>query len=147
MKAQLKRDRQCLVASGQDAVSFPNRLSAYPILSNPSLERLLGIEAFSHQIVRPRGSVLFTEGQKIQGVHALWERSVKISMGSGNGKSLLLGLVGRGAVLDLPAAILGLPHAATATVVKSTRAVFSLVRISCDVCAGRTLQPAPPPKW
>jgi CRP/FNR family transcriptional regulator len=45
-------------------------------------------------------------------------------MSSDSGKSLILGLVGDGTVLDLPAAILGLPHAATAEVVISAQLGF-----------------------
>lgn len=75
-------------------------------------------------ILRPQGSVLYAEGQKVHGVSVLRDGRIKLSLGSDYGRSLILGLVGRGAVLDLPAAISGLPHAVRAEVVKSARLCF-----------------------
>ncbi len=117
-------DRQPSGAKAQDPISFPDRMSTYPVLSDLCLERLLGIQILGGHIACPEGSILFTEGQKVLGVYVLWDGRVKISVGSDNGKSLILGLMGRGTVLDLPAAILGLPHAATAEVVKSAQVSF-----------------------
>jgi len=112
------------VEAQDDVASFANRLSAYPALSNRCLERLLGIQVMSGYIARPRGSVLFAEGQKALGVYVLWDGRVKLSIGSDTGKSLILGLVGRGTVLDLPAVILGLPHAASAVAATSAKLSF-----------------------
>jgi len=117
-------DRYPSGAEAQDPISFPNRMSTYPVLSDLCLERLLGIQTLDGHIARPQGSVLFTEGQKVLGVYVLRDGRVKISVGSDNGKSLILGLMGRRTVLDLPAAILGLPHATTAEVVKSAKLSF-----------------------
>jgi CRP/FNR family transcriptional regulator len=99
-------------------------MNTYPVLSGLSLERLPGNQIRNSHIARPKGSVLFAEGQKVLGVYVVWRGRVKLSMSSDNGKSLILGLVGDGTVLDLPAAILGLPHAATADVVISTQLGF-----------------------
>jgi CRP/FNR family cyclic AMP-dependent transcriptional regulator len=104
--------------------SFPNRMSSYPVLSDLSLERLLGVQATSAHITRPQGSILFTQGQKALGVHVLWSGRIKLSTSSDNGKSLILGLVDSGTVLDVPAAILGLSHGATAEVVESAKLSF-----------------------
>ena len=109
---------------GAEALDLPNRMSTYPALSDHCLERLLGIQVMTGHIARPKGSVLFAEGQEAVGVYVLWDGRVKLSIGSDSGNSLILGLVGRGTVLDLPAAILGLPHAATAEVVRSTKLSF-----------------------
>jgi len=117
-------DRQPSDAEAQGPISFPNRMSTYPVLSDLCLERLLGIQIMNGHIARPEGSILFAEGQKVLGVYVLRDGSVKLSIGSDNGKSLILGLVGRGTVLDLPGAIVGLPHAATAEVVKSAKVSF-----------------------
>lgn len=78
----------------------------------------------SSLIVRPKGFVLFAEGQETLGVYVLRDGRVKLSIGSDNGKSLILGLVGRGTVLGLPGAILATPYAVTAEVVKSAKLSF-----------------------
>lgn len=57
-------------------------------------------------------------------MYLLWSGLVKLSIGADNGKLLILGLVDRGAVFDLPGAILGLPHVATAAVVRDARISF-----------------------
>jgi CRP/FNR family transcriptional regulator, cyclic AMP receptor protein len=57
-------------------------------------------------------------------VYVVWEGRVKVSIGSDNGKSLILALAGRGAVLGLPETIIGLPYAATAEVVETAKASF-----------------------
>ncbi|MFZ0739714.1 MAG: Crp/Fnr family transcriptional regulator [Candidatus Acidiferrales bacterium] len=99
-------------------------MSTYPALSDLSLERLLGNRIMNAHTARQKGFVLFAEGQKVLGVHVLREGRVKLSIGSDNGKSLILGLVGRGTVLGLPEGILGLPHASTAEVVESAKLSF-----------------------
>lgn len=99
-------------------------MNAYPVMSGPCLDRVAAIRAMTSQSARSRGSVLFAEGQEVLGVYVVWEGRVKLTIGADNGKSLILGLVGRGTILGLPAAILGLPHAATAQVVKSAKVTF-----------------------
>jgi len=126
MKTQSDRQRSNTDAPG--LISFSNRMSTYPILSELCLERVLGIQIMSSPIVRPKGSILFAEGQKALGVYVLQDGCIKLSIGSDNGKSLILGLVGRGTVLGLPEAILAMPYAATAEVVKSAKLSF----LSCD---------------
>jgi len=117
-------DRQSSGVHAHDPFVFPDQIGTFPVLSDLSLERLFGTELLRNHIDRPKGSVLFAEGQKVQGVYILRDGRLKLSLGSDNGKSLILGLMGRGAVLDLPAAILGLPHAATAEVVTSAKLSF-----------------------
>jgi CRP-like cAMP-binding protein len=92
-------------------------MNSYPVLSDSYIERLLGTPTIRSRASRARGYVLFAQGQKALGVYVVWEGRVKISIGSDQGKSMILALVGRGAVLGLPATILGLPYAATAEVV------------------------------
>lgn len=121
---QERENREVPAGTEHEGISFPNRMSSYPVLSDPSLARLLGSSAATGRVSRPRGSVLFTEGQKVLGVYVLWSGLVKLSIGSDNGKLLILGLVDRGAVFDLPGAILGLPHVATAAVVRDARISF-----------------------
>jgi len=107
----------------QELSSFSNQASGYPVLSDSDLERLLGASTNGH-IARIEGSILFAEGQKALGIYVVWEGRVKVSIGSDSGKSFTLGLAGRGAVLGLPATILGLPYAATAEVVEPVKVSF-----------------------
>lgn len=76
------------------------------------------------QVVHSRGSLLFLEGQTVSGVYLIEKGCVKLTISSGRGKSLILGFFGPQAVLGLPAAILGLPHEATAEIVKPATARF-----------------------
>jgi len=120
-----ERTRRGTSGTSSDELSaFPNRMSSYPVLSDFYLERLLGTLTINGRTSRARGSILFAEGLEALGIYVIWEGRVKISTGSGNGKSLILALVGRGAVLELPATILGLPYAATAEVVEPVKASF-----------------------
>ncbi|MGA8872384.1 MAG: Crp/Fnr family transcriptional regulator [Candidatus Acidiferrales bacterium] len=110
--------------SSQGLSSFPNQMSSYPVLSDSYLERLLGNLIINSRTSRTKGFVLFSEDEKALGAYVVWEGRVKLSIGSDNGKSLILTLAGRGAVLGLPETILGLPYAATAEVVEATKASF-----------------------
>ena len=105
-------------------ISFPDRMNAYPVVSDLCLERLAAVRGISGQVARTKGFVLFAEGQEVSGVYVLWGGRVKLTIDSENGKSLILGLVGPGTVLGVAAAILGLPHVATAQVVKSAKVSF-----------------------
>jgi CRP-like cAMP-binding protein len=99
-------------------------MNGYAALADSCLERLLGGPTNNMHISRAEGSILFAQGEKSLGIYALWEGRVKVSIGSENGKSRILGLVGRGDVLGLPAAILGLPHAVTAETVEPVKFSF-----------------------
>lgn len=76
------------------------------------------------QSVHSRGSLLFIEGQTASGVYLIENGCVKLTICSGRGKSLILGFFGPQTVIGLPAAILGLPHEATAEIVKPATARF-----------------------
>jgi|SRR5208282_6610767 len=82
-------DRQPSGAEAQDPVSFPDRMSTYPVLPDLCLERLLGIQILDGHIACPEGSVLFAERQKVLGLCVLRDGRVKISVGSDIGKSLI----------------------------------------------------------
>lgn len=76
------------------------------------------------ETVYSRGSLLFIGGQTASGVYLIENGCVKLTICSGRGKSLILGFFGPQTVLGLPAAILGLPHEATAEIVKPATARF-----------------------
>lgn len=60
------------------------------------------------------GSLLFSEGEAVRGVHILEKGHVKISMDSADGKRLVLKIAKPGDVLDLGPAVVGRPHEVTA---------------------------------
>jgi CRP-like cAMP-binding protein len=118
-----QRRRRPSGENSQGLSSFPNQTNSYAVLSDSDLEHLLGTPT-NGRISRKQGAVLLAQGQKALGVYVIWKGRVKISIGSDNGKSLILALVGRGAVLGLPATILGLPYAATVEVVEPVQVSF-----------------------
>jgi CRP-like cAMP-binding protein len=71
-----------------------------------------------------RGSRLFTEGQPASGVFIIEKGSVKLSICSGCGRSLILGFFGPQSVLGLAAAILGLPYESSAEILRPVTARF-----------------------
>jgi len=81
--------------------------------------RVLGCQA-----LHSRGCLIFTEGQAASGVYLLEKGTVKLTMCSGRGKSLILGFFGPQTVLGLPAAILGLAHEASAEAVNPATTRF-----------------------
>ncbi|HKE56939.1 MAG TPA: Crp/Fnr family transcriptional regulator [Pyrinomonadaceae bacterium] len=62
----------------------------------------------------PRGAVLFVEGQQAAGIYVLRRGRVKVSIGSAEGKTLVLRIAGPGEPLGMNATLTGQPYAATA---------------------------------
>lgn len=60
------------------------------------------------------GSLLFSEGEAVRGVHVVCKGQVKLSMDSVDGKRLVLKIAKAGDFLDLSASVLGRPHEVTA---------------------------------
>lgn len=71
-----------------------------------------------------RGSVLFAEGQTPTGIFLVSAGRVKLSVVSPDGKALVLGFFGPGAILGLAATMLGAPHDATAEPTEQTTVTF-----------------------
>jgi CRP/FNR family cyclic AMP-dependent transcriptional regulator len=72
----------------------------------------------------PRGSVIFSEGEKPRGVYVLCEGRVKISITSAEGKTLILEVSQPGELLGIDAIISGQPYGATAKTVDKCRLNF-----------------------
>lgn len=81
---------------------------------------------FSKKISRifPRGSVLFREGQAPRSVHLLCEGRAKVSIGSPDGKTLVLRIAGSGELLGVNAAVSGLPYETTVETLERCRIDF-----------------------
>ncbi len=73
-----------------------------------------GLGAISTRLAYGKGTVLFVEGQKSQGVFVVRQGMVKLSASSADGKSLIIGRAGPGDVLGLPTAISGKANELTA---------------------------------
>lgn len=85
---------------------------------------LARIKATAPETSYAKGTILFAEERKPDGVYVILEGRAKLSMNSAHGKSLILGFFGPGSVLGLEGAILGWPCAATAEIVTTTKAAF-----------------------
>jgi CRP-like cAMP-binding protein len=71
-----------------------------------------------------KGTMLFEQGQKPDGVYIVLDGRVKLSVNSPYGKTMVLGFFGSGTILELAAVILGRPHISTAETTQPTTAVF-----------------------
>jgi CRP/FNR family transcriptional regulator, cyclic AMP receptor protein len=80
--------------------------------------------ALGCQALHARGCLIFTEGQAASGVYLVEKGTVKLTMCSGRGRSLILGFFGPQTVLGLPAAILGARHEVTAEAVNQVATRF-----------------------
>jgi len=71
-----------------------------------------------------RGSVLFVEGQKPHGVYILCEGRAKVSIGSSEGKTLVLRIAQPGDLLGMNAVLMGQPYGATTETLDRCRIDF-----------------------
>ena len=95
------------------------RFSLASLLSNEdSLEQSKTTKTY------PRSSVLFAEGQQSSGVYLLCEGRAKISIGSSEGKTLVLRIAQPGDLLGVNAALIGEPYSATAETIDRCRVDF-----------------------
>lgn len=72
----------------------------------------------------PRGSVLFSEGQRPRGVYVLCEGRAKVSVASAEGKTLVLRIAEVGDLLGMNAVLMGRPAGATVETLERCRIDF-----------------------
>lgn len=72
----------------------------------------------------PQGAVLFVEGQSPRGIFVLCKGSVKLSINSPNGKTMIVKLAEPGEVLGLSATISGKPYEVTAETIDPCQVNF-----------------------
>jgi CRP/FNR family transcriptional regulator len=75
---------------------------------------LQGFENIKYATSYPQGAVLFVEGQAPRGIFVLCKGSVKLSITSPNGRTVIVKLAEPGEVLGLSATISGKPYEVTA---------------------------------
>jgi CRP-like cAMP-binding protein len=95
-----------------------------PFLARLDRRCLARVKATTLGTPYARGTVLFAEEHRPDGVYVILEGRAKLSVSSRNGKSLALGFFGPGTVLGLEGAILGWPYMATAEIVEPAKAAF-----------------------
>jgi len=95
-----------------------------PFLARLDRRCLARVKATTLGTPYARGTVLFAEEHRPDGVYVILEGRAKLSVSSSNGKSLALGFFGPGTVLGLEGAILGWPYMATAEIVEPAKAAF-----------------------
>ncbi len=99
----------------------PRPVTAFGALS-PELAAEL--EEISYTLLYPSGTVLFAEGDAARGVFILGSGRVKMSICSGEGKTLILRLAEPGDVIGIPATLSGNPYEVTACAIGPCRCAF-----------------------
>lgn len=74
--------------------------------------------------VYPEGAVLYSEGQAPRGVFLICRGSVKLSISSGDGKTLITRIAQHGEVLGLSSVLTGNPYKATAETLEPSQVNF-----------------------
>ena len=77
--------------------------------------------------IRPRGSVIFSEGQPAKGVYLLYTGRAKASISSTEAKTVILRIAQSGDLLGVNAVLQGLPYEATVETLERCQVDF----ISC----------------
>lgn len=86
-----------------------------------------GFEGTKLRGIRPRGSVIFSEGQPAKGVYVLCTGRAKVSISSSEAKTVILRIAQPGDLLGVNAVLKGLPHEATVETLERCQVDF----ISC----------------
>lgn len=124
-RSKLPRSRERKPLFGEPNIEPLAHLSAhYPFPARLNEHYVAKLKASDAGTSFRKGAILFQEGANPTGVYVVLEGSVKLSINSAQGKTLLLGFFGPGTILGLAAALLGRTHAATAEILKATRVVF-----------------------
>jgi CRP/FNR family transcriptional regulator, cyclic AMP receptor protein len=85
---------------------------------------LRDLDAIKFTSSYPQGAVLFMEKQAVRGIYILCEGQVKLTISSSEGKTLIMRIAKPGEVLGLTSALSGMPHEATAEVLRSCQIAF-----------------------
>lgn len=82
------------------------------------------LEGLAFTNVYPDGAVLFSEGQPARGVFLMCHGSAKLSISSGDGKTLITKITEPGELLGLSSALTGHPYKATAETIEPSQVNF-----------------------
>jgi CRP/FNR family cyclic AMP-dependent transcriptional regulator len=84
-------------------------------------QRLARLKAITGGSFYSRGTILFAEGQRPDGLYVVLEGRVKLSVSSAHGRCFIIDFFGPGTVLGLAETISRRPHGSTAEIVKTSR--------------------------
>jgi CRP/FNR family cyclic AMP-dependent transcriptional regulator len=100
------------------------KLRADRIFCDLSATALQTFEGIKYATAYPQGAVLFVEGQMPRGIFVLCKGSVKLSINSPNGRTMIVKLAEPGEVLGLSATISGKPYEVTAETIDPCQVNF-----------------------
>ena len=120
-------DRGLYKSRAEQSIAVDNlgfEMHSTPLAGRPDRELIQRISVSGNKASYKNGSIFFAHGEKPSGIFLMLEGAAKLSIASSDGKTLILGFVGPGAILGLAATILGKTYEATATTVRPTTAIF-----------------------
>ena len=91
---------------------------------NLETDTLKALESIAFTNVYPDGAVLFAEGQPARGVFLMCHGSAKLSISSGDGKTLITKITEPGELLGLCSALSGHPYKSTAETIEPSQVNF-----------------------
>lgn len=101
------------------------------------------LEEMSYTLLYPTGTVLFAEGEAARGVFIVATGRVKLSICSGDGRTLILRLAEPGDIVGLPATLSGNAYEVTASAIGPCRCAFvkrepflRLMNANKEICLG-----------
>jgi CRP/FNR family cyclic AMP-dependent transcriptional regulator len=100
------------------------KLRADRIFCDLPATALHAFESIKYATAYPQGAVLFVEGQMPRGIFVLCKGSVKLSINSPNGRTMIVKLAEPGEVLGLSATISGKPYEVTAETIDPCQVNF-----------------------
>jgi CRP/FNR family transcriptional regulator len=100
------------------------KLRADRIFCNLPATALQTFEDIKFSTAYPSGALLFVEGQLPRGIFVLCKGSVKLSINSPSGRTMIVKLAEPGEVLGLSATISGKPHEVTAETIDACQVNF-----------------------
>jgi len=110
MDSGSRRDASQVSPVVVDPKANPKSQNFLPGLSEPSMRAITQI---SHVRRRPKGSILFFEGEAANGVYVLFEGRANVLTVNTGGKTLILRVALPGDVLGLNSVLAGTSHAVT----------------------------------
>jgi CRP/FNR family transcriptional regulator, cyclic AMP receptor protein len=93
-------------------------------LCNVEGDALEALDRFAFTNVAPQHSILFAEGESPRGVYLLCHGSVKLSIASGDGKTLIIHVARAGETLGLSSVVTGHDYRATAETLEPAQVKF-----------------------
>ena len=116
-----KRDATQVSPVVVDPKADPKSQNFLPGLSEPAIR---AINQISHVRMRPKGTILFFEGDTASGVYILFEGRANILTANTEGKTLILRVAQPGDVLGLNSVLAGTSHAVTVETLQACRFAF-----------------------